>query len=154
MNDTADMHSRDDVIRELARDVVAENFGVELPTFDETADAYFDDPAGTLPSRTDETLGSGIVLTVAAAVALFVADKGVDFLLNVAAEGAGSWLARTFRRRSSGAVSIPPVPADRAAELHEVLVRAASQWQLSEADVNRIADGVFARLQAAGGGAI
>ena len=98
-----DVEGARELTEQLARLAVEQAAPDEMLTFDEVAEDYFADPAGTLaPKRADEPVGFGLELAlmtpIALAVAQFVVKVLADLLSSSIKEAAEPSLTSLLRR--------------------------------------------------------
>ncbi|MGW2461845.1 hypothetical protein ACWC2M_22850 [Streptomyces sp. NPDC001761] len=87
--------------RELARAAVRHLAPHELALFEETADAYFEDPVGTAAGTRSEPLGIGIEVIAAGAWTLFALPVATAVAGNIATDALREGRSRRWLRRRS-----------------------------------------------------
>ncbi len=156
--------TRDQLIRDIARDVVGQIAPQELPLFRATSEAYFKNPREVLEGKKprDETLGFGletavafltpVVLAVATEVVKFVAERIKESLKE---EGAGivtELIKKMFKRfRSTGeergkAPALAPLSPEQLAQVRQRAIEKACQLNLPEVQARLLADAIVGSL--------
>ncbi|MFD8597100.1 hypothetical protein ACFV1L_19070 [Kitasatospora sp. NPDC059646] len=125
--------------RELAREAVRRLAPHELELFEETADVYFEDPAGTLARARPEPLGIGLEVVAAGAWTLFALPVAASVAGNLATEalregrGRRWWPRRRARSDGAAATEGPPAVPDP-----QALPGPAAPAELAAADLELI----------------
>jgi hypothetical protein len=156
----------DDVVAEVARELVVRTAPEELPLFRATSDAYFENPDKALERRggKDEMLGFGveaaailitpIALDVAKRVALLLASQFRDAVKKESGEAIGDFVHDLFHRSEAEAerAAPPPLTPEQLEEVRDVAFERARQLDLPEDRANILADAVIGGLAAPGPG--
>ena len=154
----------DELVAELARDVVAKTAPHELPLFRATSEEYFKDPDRVLDpgEAKDEMLGFGVgeVAMLLGPAALVVAREVVTFVAAEVGKSAKeesspiirSLVRRVFRRggQANGPAEQAPPPveltADQLAEVHRIALEKAQQLRLPADKAELLADSMVGEL--------
>jgi hypothetical protein len=151
----------DEVVAEVARELVVRTAPQELPLFRATSEAYFANPDKALERRggRDEVLGFGveaaailitpIALDVAKRVAVFLASQFRDAAEKESGEAIGGFVQKLFHRGDAGAESgAPPLTPEQLEEVREIAFERARQLDLPEDRAGVLADAVIGGLVA------
>jgi hypothetical protein len=155
----------DELVVEVARELVARTAPQELPRFRATSAAYLDDPQKVLRAKggRDEMLGFGVEAAVLflTPVALEVAKTVVSYLAaeirGVVEKETSDAIARRvhglFHRSESGPEDDPAVPSamrglteEQLARVHDLALEKARALQLPEAQAGLLADAMVGSL--------
>lgn len=153
---------RNQLIADVARDVVAQVAPQELPFFRATSVAYFKNPEKALKQQRgkDEMLGFGggemvtlltpVVLTVMTEVVTFAMATVKESLVQGSAELLSEHAKKMFKKfRAEGkneAGTPAPFTLQQIARVHKLVYEKFLELKLSEALANRLADAVVATL--------
>jgi hypothetical protein len=151
----------DDVVAEVARELVVRTAPQELPLFRATSEAYFANPDKALERRggKDEVLGFGveaavilitpIALDVAKHVAVFLASQFRDAAKKESGEAIGGFVHDLFHRgEEESETSAPPLTPEQLGEIREIAFERARQLDLPEDRAEVLADAVVGGLMA------
>jgi hypothetical protein len=152
----------DDVVVEVARELVARTAPQELPLFRATSAAYLDDPQKVLHPKAgkDDVLGFGVdaaILFVTPA-ALEVAKTVVSFLFNQVKGALEKETSDAIAKRVHGlfhpgddaAVSQPPgLTHEQLEQVHDLALEKARELDLPEDKAGLLADAVVGSLAVA-----
>ena len=153
----------DDVVADVARELVVRTAPEELPLFRATSEAYFADPDKALERRggRDEMLGFGveaaailitpIALDVAKRVAVFLAAQLSDSVKKESGEAIGGFVHDLFHRgeaESEPERGAPPLTREQLEEVRGIAFERARQLDLPEDRANVLADAVVGGLAA------
>ena len=154
----------DELVAEVARDLVAKTAPHELPLFRATSEEYFKDPERALspPEAKDETLGFGvgIALAMITPVALEVVKSVIAFVSAEVGKTAKeeseplirNAVRRLFRRGKDPAEASGPQPAtiglneEQLAEVRRVALEKAEQLKLAKDKAELLADALVGEL--------
>ena len=160
-----DLAQDEELVRELARTILAQAAPEELVLFDETAADYFADPQAVLdPRRRDEAVGFGLDLALLTPYVLAVASPVLAFLVQTVAgvvkEEAQPlvrrWVKRLFRSGADAAepsAAAEPVPAltpEQTTRVRDIARARAVDLGLPEEQARLLADSVVGGLVTAG----
>lgn len=147
------------LIADVARDVVAQAAPQELPLFGATSQAYFRQRAHLRVRAREDMLGFGVgeVATLITPVILGVVGEVVRHVGNeaeasVKEESAGvvkrliRWLFGRFERKEKRDSAPPALSAAQLAQVHEVALEKARQFKLSNDQAQLLADALVGRL--------
>jgi hypothetical protein len=148
------------LVADLARDIVAQTAPQELPLFRATSAAYFKNPDKVLKSRggKDEILGFGAgeaVLMLTPSV-LFIVNQVVTFVIaevqKAVAEESSNLLddlvKKMFKkfRPAHEQNAPPPLTPTQLANVHQLAYEEASRLALSDAQAKLLADSIVGSL--------
>ena len=149
----------DDVVAEVARELVVRTAPQELPLFRATSEAYFANPDKALERRggKDEVLGFGveaaallvtpIALDVAKRVAIFLASQFRDAVEKESGEAIGGFVRGLFHRgEAEPESSAPPLTPEQLEEVREIAFERARQLELPQDRASVLADAVVGGL--------
>ena len=163
----ADLAHDEELVRDLARAVLARAAPEELVLFEESAADYFADPRAVLdPKRRDEAVGFGLDLALLTPYVLAVASPVLAFLVQTVAgavkEESQPLLRRLVRRlfrledadgseTASPSPSAPPaITTEQAARVREIAYARAGDLGLPPEQARVLADSVVGGLVTAG----
>jgi hypothetical protein len=127
------------LVYELAKQVVTQLSPKELPLLRATSQAYFKNPDAVQVSGKDQMLGFG-VNNVHMSIS--------PLALAVSAEVVKAMPART--RSEFAPATFPTLSPEQMMHAREIAFRKASQYRLSEANAHKLAEAVVAGLGASG----
>ena len=145
--------AQNQLIANIARDLVAQTAPQELPLFQATSEAYFKNPNKLLKGQSgkDEMLGFGVVEVVSTVMAspiiLDIVSEAVK-LIAEEAKDAGFFKRLFGKSRSAEEEAKGPRPLTRELmeQIHQVAFEKARQYKLSEAQAAQLADSLVAKL--------
>ena len=158
------MTSSDDnqLIADVARDIVAQTAPQELPLFRATSIAFFKKPKNVLKNQAgkDEMLGFGIgdtvsLLTPAVLVVMTEVVTFVTVTVKESVVAGGGHLVSDFAKQmfkefrteeKKEADNPPPLTLEQIAQVRKLAHQRFLQLKLSDAQANRLADAVVATL--------
>lgn len=158
------MTSLDDnqLIADVARDIVAQTAPQELPLFRATSVAFFKKPKNVLKNQVgkDEMLGFGVgetvslltpaVLVVTTEVVTFVTAAVKESVVAGGANLVSDFTKTVFKKfrteEKKAADNPPPLTLEQIAQVRKLAYQRFLQLKLSDAQANRLADAVVATL--------
>jgi hypothetical protein len=147
-----------DLVADVARQLVARTAPQELPLFRAVSDAYFRDPRTVLEPKggRDDLLGFGVdaAMMLVTPVALEVAKSVVAFLVTQvrdAVEKEGSeaitgFVQRLFHRDNDDDPRTPPLTREQLDRVRELALEKAHQLKLPDAQASLLADSMVGSL--------
>jgi hypothetical protein len=143
------------LVAELAEAVLAQAAPEELVIFDETAEEYFQDPAGVLSARGgDEAVGFGLDVALLTPYVLAVAGSVVTFLASIVSDSAkeetrtlvAGYVRRLFRNQheasSARATAPQPLTTEQARRIRQIAYDRSIALSLPEDRATVLADAV------------
>lgn len=147
-----------DIVADVARELVAKTAPQELPLFRATSEAYFKDPQKVLEQQRgkDEMLGFGVE------IAMFVAPVALEVAKSVVKWIAGE-LQKSAQKEASGAIeervhklfhreegeAEPGLTPEQLARVHDVALKKATELKLPKPQADLLADSVVGSLSVA-----
>jgi hypothetical protein len=160
--------TEDEVVVEVARELVARTAPQELPVFRATSGAYLDDPTKVLRPRRgkEEMLGFGVeaaamfvtpvALEIAKSVFSYLATQVLGAVEKETSDAIAKRVHDLFHRRASDAGADATAPASPAgltreqlAHVHDLALEKARQLALPEAQAGLLADAMVGSLAVA-----
>ncbi len=153
--------AQDQLVADLARDLIAEMAPEELPLFATISAAYFSDPNHVYPSQAKaphlRDFGVGDVAQIFTQSILPIATVVVSFLGGIVMEALRSngtqmvdeWLRKQFKRNrtpNDTASAPPPLNAAQLAQLRRIVQEKAKQLQLPAQQAELLTDAIIGRL--------
>jgi hypothetical protein len=143
------------LIADIARDLIAQTAPQELPLFRATSTAYFKHPNQMLrgiSGQKEEMLGFGVeiagAVTFVSPIALAVVDEVIKFIAGEIKDS--DFIKNVFRkfRPSQAEVSSLPLPltSEQRRQVRKVAFEKARQLGLSELQANLLADSMIGEL--------
>lgn len=157
------MFDREDqqLLSDIARELIADIAPQELPLFRATSAAYFADPERVEKERggNDAMLGFGvdaaiaswtpIVLTVTSAVVGFLREEIKDSAKGETSGLVGAWmkqLFKKFRPPDDGEGTVPPLTPEQLTQVREQALKKARQLKLPPGQAGMLADAIVGGL--------
>jgi hypothetical protein len=153
-----------DLVRELAQQVVEIAAPEELLVFDETAEEYFADPEGVLKARgKDEAVGFGLELALLTPYILAVVTPVIQLLADMVGEALKSdgqpsvsgFIRRLLHRPTAESTSAGQPPAaltrDQLGLVHNIALERGRGLGLPEAQAAVLADAIAGGVAVAAG---
>ena len=159
-----DIAGRDELVRDLARGVVARVAPQEMPTFRVQSDSYFRAPEAALKRAgergRDEALGFGAAEAAALVTpaALAIATTVIAFLFDIVREAMKTEATSALRERVKGMIGsgrsaaagtasgAPTLTAEQISLVRQTALEKALQLRLSEDQATLLADAVVGSL--------
>jgi hypothetical protein len=151
------------LVADLARDIIAQTAPQEMPLFRANSEAYFKDPDKTLAGQKgkDEMLGFGsgevvvlltpIALTVVAEVVKFIVEEVKKSVKDESSSLISETVKKVFKKfrpeqKKDDKKTPPALTPEQLERVREIALQKARQLKLSEARAKLLADAVVGSL--------